>query len=72
MQVCVFVVTFGIFTYLSQFHRDRFPKKRDKICWLTVEQQFNPALVVTSAFTANAIEKNRHQENFKKFLINVH
>jgi hypothetical protein len=42
------------------------------LCWQTVEQQFNPALAIASAVTANAVEKNRQQENFKKFLINVH
>jgi len=43
------------------------------LCWQTVEQQFIPALAIASAAaTANAVEKKRHQENFKKFLINVH
>jgi hypothetical protein len=42
------------------------------LCWLAVEQQLNAAPDRASADTANAVEKKRHQENFKKFLINVH
>jgi hypothetical protein len=44
----VFVETFEIFTYRFPIYRDKIPINRDKRCWLIDEQQFIPALAITS------------------------